>query len=646
MKYLYSVTAMAWKRDGSRVAVGSLTGGVELFESVLKRAVWNNKFEMTYVGPSQVLVKPLQKGSRGVILKSVYGHEIEDVRIMGGEAFLVARTTHTLLLGDLNRNLLSEIPWSGMGGNEKFYFENVNVCMIFNAGELSLVEYGKNEILGSVRTELMNPHVISVRINERKLRGKEEIKRLAYLLDLKTVALDDLIYGYSLGQVSHDSKIDWLELNETGKKLLFRDKRSRLNLVDVETMTKTSVLNYCSFVQWVTGSDVVVAQTRDQMAVWYNVDAPDRVTLVPIKGEIVDVVREDGKTEVLVQEGGQQLAYQLDEGLIEFGTAVDDGDFNRAVTYLESLPPASPETEAMWRTLAKMALESRQLGIAERCYAALGDVARSRYLRETLNVAEAAAEATGGDGWDAPEVWARLYILDGQFKAAEGVYLEQGRLDAAVEMYRRLHMWDEALALAEVKAHPDLGLLRTEHERWLLETGQEEKAGALKEQSDEPLEALNLYLRGGLATRASRLVQSHPTLLSNPEVVSRVTSALLKGEFNEQAGELLERVGREEEALENFRKAGAFARAVELARRVFPDEVVRLEEEWGDHLAAEKQLDAAINHYIEAGRTLKALDAAIAARQWKKAVQIIQVTSLKFMKAAFFNTSRTDVACR
>lgn len=32
--------------------------------------------------------------------------------------------------------------------------------MIFNAGELALVEYGSNEILGSVRTEFMNPHLI------------------------------------------------------------------------------------------------------------------------------------------------------------------------------------------------------------------------------------------------------------------------------------------------------------------------------------------------------------------------------------------------------------------------------------------------------------------------------------------------------
>ena len=87
----------------------------------------------------------------------------------------------------------------------------------------------------------------------------------------------------------------------------------RLNLVDIETMSKTSILNYCTFVQWVTGSDVVVAQSRDNMAVWYNIDAPEGVTMLAIKGDIVDIVREDGKTEGLVAEGQHQLSYQLDE---------------------------------------------------------------------------------------------------------------------------------------------------------------------------------------------------------------------------------------------------------------------------------------------------------------------------------------------
>lgn len=61
--------------------------------------------------------------------------------------------------------------------------------MIFNAGELSLVEYGQNEILGSVRTEFMNPHLISVRLNERKQRGVEDNKKMAYLIDIKTIAI-------------------------------------------------------------------------------------------------------------------------------------------------------------------------------------------------------------------------------------------------------------------------------------------------------------------------------------------------------------------------------------------------------------------------------------------------------------------------
>lgn len=58
--------------------------------------------------------------------------------------------------------------------------------MIFNAGELTLVEYGESEILGSVRTEFMNPHLISIRLNERK---QVDNKKIAYLIDLKTIAI-------------------------------------------------------------------------------------------------------------------------------------------------------------------------------------------------------------------------------------------------------------------------------------------------------------------------------------------------------------------------------------------------------------------------------------------------------------------------
>ncbi|KAG8011500.1 hypothetical protein GBF38_006326, partial [Nibea albiflora] len=302
---LYTITSLAWKKDGSRLCAGTLCGGVELFDCCLRRTIYKNKFEITYVGPSQVIVKNLSSRTR-VVLKSYYGYEIEEVKIMGKDRYLVAHTSDTLLLGDLLTNKLSE------------------VCMIFNAGELSLVEYSNNEILGSVRTEFMNPHLISADVGP------------IYQFDPRAV---DLAGGYNLGTISHDSKIDWLELNETGRKLLFRDKKLRVRMktsaprgivrergnderdglkakranvrrdddysisYDIETGVKVTVLSFCSYVQWVPGSDVVVAQNRGNLCIWYSIDSPESITMFPIKGDILDLERADGKTVVIVTEG-------------------------------------------------------------------------------------------------------------------------------------------------------------------------------------------------------------------------------------------------------------------------------------------------------------------------------------------------------
>ncbi|XP_039285389.1 intraflagellar transport protein 172 homolog [Nilaparvata lugens] len=592
---MYSIGALSWKRDGSRIAGGGLCGSVELFESVLKRTVWKNKFEMTYVGPSQVLVKPMNSDARGVILKSQYGHEIDDVRIMGADRYLLARTPDTLLLG--------------------LYLFIIFFCLSNDVIEFCFKFY---------RTEFMNPHLISVRLNERRqLNSPEDNKKLAYLLDMKTISIVDLIYGMTILQISHDSKIDWLELNETGHKLLFRDKKMRLTLLDTRSAERHSILSYCTFVQWVTGSDVVVAQSRNNACVWYNIDNPDRITSFTIKGEIFDVVRNEGKTEILTQDGTHQMGYELDEGLVEFGTAVHDSDFGRAVLFLESV--SRPEAEGMWQNLAEIALQLHNLTVAERCYAALGDISRTYYLRETLKIAQDFAKQNGGDGMDCPEVWARMAILNKQLKTAEAIYLEQNELEKALDMYKNLHKWDEAIELAEMKGYRGLKELQAKHMQWLMETRQEEKAGELKEKAGDLGAALNLYLKAGLASKAARLVLSERDLLANEDVVSRVVSALTKGEHFTQAGQLYEAIKGTDKALECYRKGHSYSKAVELARSNSPKEVVNLEEEWGDYLVSNKQMDAAINHYIEAGKTVKALDAAMGARQWKKAVQIIQV---------------------
>ena len=65
-------------------------------------------------------------------------------------------------------------------------------------------------------------------------------------------------------------------------------------------------------------------------------------------------------------------------------------------------------------------------------------------------------------------------------------------------------------------------------------------------------------------------------------------------------------------------------RAIDLARREAPHMVTQLEEQWGDWLMSQKALEAAINHFIEAGASLKAVEAAIGCRQFSKAAVIME----------------------
>lgn len=232
-----------------------------------------------------------------------------------------------------------------------------------------------------------------------------------------------------------------------------------------------------SYVQWVPDSDVVVAQNRGNLCVWYSIDAPSRVTMFPIRGEVIDIERGNGKSEVVVDEGINTVYLSLNESLIAFSSALEDHDYAGAAAILEGLgntaaPGATTsggESEGMWTQLGQAALEAGQLKIAERCYAALGDVARARYLRKTYRIAELAGNGNVQEGLSHYMVRAKLAVLGKQFKQAEMAYLEQGQVQDAMDMYQELHKWDESIAVAEARGHPEVQTLRRNYLQWLIQ---------------------------------------------------------------------------------------------------------------------------------------------------------------------------------
>ena len=630
---LLSITAMAWKADGSRLHTGSLCGAVDAFDACLRRFTLKGDFEVTYTAPNSALVRQFSTQCKHN-LHSRYALEIRAISVHHAR-YLMGRTQETLIVADLHSGLQSEVPWSAgtdAESKERFYWDSEGCCMAYVHGELSVIEYGVDDIAGCCRTEYVSPHLVSVRVQPARNSQEEQVRKLAYLLDACTVrimSLQERKAGYRRGggddfTVSHSHRIDWLELNARGTRLLYRDKQRGVYVYDLERATRASLLHHCSYVQWVPNSDVVVAQSRRSLHVWYSIDNPSDVSVLPINGDVEAITRVPGKTEVVVDEGVRKVSVALDEPLIAFGSCMDAHDFAQAVAILERFDgeqqqqqqqqtDSAANVSAMWAQLARLCMDEANYPVAQRCYAALGDLSKAQYLHQV----NALVAKRGGDV-NHYQVTALVALLQSDLKKAEGILLSHGAVDECITMYQSMHRWEDALSVAESRGWPGLRALRKEYYDYLSDTQQEELAGSVKEKEGDYAAALALYLKGGFAVKAADLILAQG-MHSDHALCDRVATALLNGRAYEKAGEFLFELGRHKQALDAYVKGQCYHRAVELARRDFPGQVVSLEEEWGDHLYGLGQYDAACAHFIQCGNSVKAMESAVAGRQFVKA---------------------------
>lgn len=96
--------------------------------------------------------------------------------------------------------------------------------------------------------------------------------------------------------------------------------------------------------------------------------------------------------------------------------------------------------------------------------------------------------------------------------------------------------------------------LEKEHMSMLLETGQYEKVGQVLEKQGKYEEALNMYLKCNKLLRIPNLLSKHHQLLNNQTIVAGVLKNLLKQELYEPAAEIYEMLEKPDLALECYRK--------------------------------------------------------------------------------------------
>lgn len=177
-------------------------------------------------------------------------------------------------------------------------------------------------------------------------------------------------------------------------------------------------------------------------------------------------------------------------------------------------------------------------------------------------------------------------------------------------MYQDIHKWDLAIKVAEMKNHPDLIQIKETYHAWLLSSGQEDVLGQIKEKEQDYYGAIDIYLKGGIPGKAAQIILKFDLKDKKP-VIIETAKLLLQSGLYEKAGDLNVLLNENQKAIECFMNGNCFRKAIEISKKNTPENVLDLEERWGDYLLNQNKVDEAINHFIEAGKTMKALRAAI-----------------------------------
>lgn len=518
----YSFTALCWKQDFGILVTGSLCGALDMFESCVKKSVIADKYEITYISLVQVIIKDVEKNKR-MTIKTNLSNEITHVNIQSNN-FIVATTERSVIVGEISTQKWSEVQWN-FTGNEKYDFNNSGVCLVYVNGEIAVIEFGNNDIVGYCRTDYSHPNLVSAKITTN---NKVTQRLIAFLIDPTTIYVQDFDKQIAVLNFVNDCNVDYIEFNRSGNRLIFRDSNKNLNMLLVHNGKKTTLLSLCTFMQWVPNTDVLVAQSGRKLYVWYDVETFQNPKTILINGNVEDVQKNRGKYEVYINyditttttninfNNSSSNSFSpdntntntnntgltrifLDENLINISSAIEERELHKALTILETVTPSN-ETIIYWKALAKRAIEARNLYIAQRSEASLGDYSKVAYIKRIIKEKEKNAEN--------PLVEAKILILEKRFREAEELLVKHSMINEIIELYKESLKYEDAIRLTKEFKVDEYETMKNDYLKWLIQNEAYDKAADMKIKDNQLIEAIKLLIEGDLPVKAAELIMS------------------------------------------------------------------------------------------------------------------------------------------
>ena len=625
---LYSVTSMCWNTAGSHITISNCTGAIDTYEINLKKLKLKYGISVNYTSLSSILITQDNHNENEnnqqlqLNMASSSNSDIHSVTVHN-KSYIVALTSNELLVGNLLNNLQSCVPYDFTAFNTQQYnsirynFNNDNVVMFYVNGELYIVQLGDNQVVTSIHTEHYNTHLLSVREQlTNNTIHKNKLLLLAYVLDLYTIRIIDVYSSKPVSTITSTVPLDWLTLNHTATKLLYRTTSNILYVYDVQLQQQVLLLSNVSYVQCIPDSDVCVVQSLSTCYIYYNTSSIHTMNDTVVKhsidnGEICDIIATGQQTNIVIEHSstGHTTHIKLDHNLILFNTINESTDLYYAANLLESLTTNGSKQinlATMWLNIATIAYKQYLFDICIRAYIALDDQSKVQYMQYLSTLYQ-----RSNSDKSHYTIQIALAIYEKQYKRAELLFIQYNMIHECIHMYITVLQWDTALTLAQQYSTTSIhNQLQQQYLQYLVSTNQYAVAAGVEEKSNHIPHAIELYLQGNYFANACQLLVKHK-IMSNDKLFVGVLDVLNKHDCYELMGDLYMSVNQVQSAYDIYLHGNIYVKAIELARQHYGSAVVELNERYGDYLLHDTQYELALQYYIQAHRYIKAMNICI-----------------------------------
>ncbi|XP_016838578.1 intraflagellar transport protein 80 homolog [Nasonia vitripennis] len=453
-----SIYDIAWSSDGTQVALACSSGSVLVAHTIEKKLEYKG-FEATLVKRKAIQVTDLSSDVNEIldiadrVIQLEFGFEHLVVVTPSQCHIYSVSNWNTPAIFDLKNGSVSAVLLT----DKHFLLVEWNVLSLYNYQGRSI---GTPKWKG-MTPEPIYPPCISVCRDTLVVRDQSN-RKLLHVLEIspkKPVA--------EAQPYTHVQDVLSLALNYVGgvtdRQLALIDVNRDLFLVSIRSAGFGRVCKIAVMAQniaWATDANVLAGMLEATLSVWLCPNCVHYSDRKVIRKTRVDKdSSEFGKHPSIVRVSNGLVTVRRGDGALvvssfyTFFTSLHhhilDGRWEEAVSLCRIV-----QNETLWTCMAVMAIDSKQLNIAEEACAAIGrydKVDYIRYIKKLPNEMERLAEMT---------------LLAGDLLAAEGILLQNGLVPEAIRINIAMYNWNRALELA-LKHKKLLGELLEARKRYL-----------------------------------------------------------------------------------------------------------------------------------------------------------------------------------